>query len=323
MLTVYSGKLGYLRKEDSDGELPADLIWLDLLNPKPDEKARVEKALGIEVPTREDMEEIEVSSRLYHEDGGAFMTATLLSNTDTEKPESHPVTFILSGERLVTVRFSEPRSFISFVNRALRPSSGCTSADAVVLGLLEAVVDRMADVLERVGREIDAISHDVFEPAGTPVNKARDFQDVLKRIGRKGDLNSKTRESLLSIGRLIAFLTQISSRRSLDQDMRSRVETINRDTHSLTDHATFLANKINFLLDATLGMINIEQNAIIKTFSVAAVVFLPPPLIASIYGKNFEFMPELDWLLGYPFAVALMVGSALFPLWFFRRRGWL
>jgi magnesium transporter len=322
VLTVYSGRFGYLRKEDTEEGIPSGAVWLDLLEPQHDEKALVEKYLGIEVPTREEMEEIEVSSRLYHEDNATFMTATLLSKVETDQPEARPVTFILSGEALVTVRYSDPRSFVTFVSRARRPSSGCTTADAVILGLLEAIVDRTADVLERVGREIDSISREIFEHDDEPT-KSRDFQEVLRHIGREGDLDSKARESLLSIGRLVTFLSQVADRRHLDRDMRTRVETLSRDTQSLTDHATFVNNKINFLLDATLGMINIEQNTIIKIFSVAAVVFLPPTLIASIYGMNFHNMPELDWLFGYPWAIALMIGSAALPYWFFKRRGWL
>jgi magnesium transporter len=322
VLTVYSGRFGYLRKEDTEEGIPSGAVWLDLLEPQHDEKALVEKFLGIEIPTREEMEEIEVSSRLYHEDNATFMTATLLSKVETDAPEARPVTFILSGETLVTVRYSDPRSFVTFVSRARRPSSGCTTADGVILGLLEAIVDRTADVLERVGREIDGISREIFEHDDEPT-KSRDFQEVLRHIGREGDLDSKARESLLSIGRLVTFLSQVADRRKHDRDMRTRVDTLSRDTQSLTDHATFVNNKINFLLDATLGMINIEQNTIIKIFSVAAVVFLPPTLIASIYGMNFQHMPELEWLAGYPWAIALMIGSAALPFWFFKRRGWL
>jgi magnesium transporter len=146
---------------------------------------------------------------------------------------------------------------------------------------------------------------------------------VLEQIGRKGDLTSHIRDSLVTLERLVGFLGHVAMQRKSGKDLRERLKTLSRDVRSLTDHSSFLSQKITFLLDATLGMINIEQNAIIKIFSVAAVVFLPPTLIASIYGMNFEEMPELDWLFGYPFAIALMILSAILPYLFFKRRGWL
>jgi len=146
---------------------------------------------------------------------------------------------------------------------------------------------------------------------------------VLRRLGRTEDLTSKVQESLLSIGRVVTFLSQTTGEAKVTKDQRTRVKTLYRDAHSLSEHAGFLAHKSNFLLDATLGLINIEQTAIIKIFSVAAVVFLPPTLVASIYGMNFEWIPELHWRFGYFWGLALMVGSAVLPYWFFKRRGWL
>ena len=192
----------------------------------------------------------------------------------------------------------------------------------VLLGLLEAVVDRAADILERIGADVDAISREVFQQ-GTDAKRSTDFQSVLSKVGRKGDLCSKARESLVSIGRIATFLMQVAMDNNWAPEIRARFKTLGRDVHSLTDHASFLASKIAFLMEATLGMIGIEQNAIIKIFSVAAVVFLPPTLIASIYGMNFEHMPELEWSLGYPWALGLMLVSAFLPYWYFKRKGWL
>jgi magnesium transporter len=193
----------------------------------------------------------------------------------------------------------------------------------VLIALLEVIIDRLADVLERAGRDIDGISHEVFQrPAGAKA-KSRDFQKVLEEIGLKGDLTSNVRDSLATLQRMFGFLGQYTLERKSVRDVRSRLKTLTRDENSLTDHAGFLAQKITFLLDATLGMISIEQNATIKIFSVAAVVFLPPTLIASIYGMNFAHMPEVDWLLGYPFALGLMVASAVLPYLYFKRRDWL
>jgi magnesium transporter len=323
MLHVYYLEEGRLKSAELTGpelELPHRTVWLDLLQPSADEESAVERALGVEVPTREEMKEIEVSSRLYREDGALFMTATLVAKADTEAPESTALTFILAGERLVTVRYLDPQPFRAFATYALRHPGACSDGDAVFAGLLEAIIDRTADILEAVGADLDRMSREVF--SRTSQETSRDFQKLIARIGRAGDLTSKARESLVSIGRLLAFAIQGNQARGR-KTTGSRLKTIGRDIASLSDHASFLNNKVNFLLDATLGMINIEQNAIIKIFSVAAVVFLPPTLIASIYGMNFSFMPELHSPFGYPLALALMVVSAILPYWYFKRRGWL
>jgi len=296
------------------------IVWVDLLAPSRQEELAVETWLGAEIPTREEMEEIEVSSRLYAENGVFFMTATLPAQTDGDHPVMSPVTFVLAGKRLVTIRYHEPRAFQSFPVHAEKASIGCSDGETVLLGLLEVVVDRLADVLERVSREIEVLSGEIFHPAETKdARRDRDFQRLLKDIGRKESLASNIRDSLTSLQRLTGFLgTAVAGK-----DARERVKTLAGDALSLADHASFLSQKTTFLLDATLGMVNIEQNAIIKIVSVAAVVFLPPTLVASIYGMNFEVMPELKWLLGYPFAIGLMVVSAVLPYWYFRHRGWL
>ncbi|RVD69015.1 magnesium transporter, partial [Mesorhizobium sp. M4A.F.Ca.ET.029.04.2.1] len=224
----------------------------------------------------------------------------------------------------VTVRYHEPKAFKTFPLRAEKVATGCTSGDTILIGLLEAIVDRLADILERAGRDVEAISRDIFEARSTKVSKRnRDFQELLKAIGRKEDIASPIRDSLISLQRLAGFLAHVATQTKMSKDIRARVKTLSRDVLSLADHATFLSQKISFLLDATLGMISIEQNAIIKIFSVAAVIFLPPTLVASIYGMNFNVIPELKWEFGYPFAIAMMVISAILPFWYFRRRGWL
>jgi magnesium transporter len=269
------------------------------------------------------MQEIEASSRLYEENGALYMTTTVVARADTEHPEAPAISFILAGDRLVTVRYAEPQSFALFAGRCQRSPGPFGRGDGVLAGLLDALIDRVADVLERIGLEVDGISHEVFEHPTTP-RKSGDFQRILRSLGRRGDLTSKVRESLVGIGRLVMFLGQAGTPNvKAAKDLRNRLRTMTRDVRSLTEHASFLSGKINFLLDATLGMINIEQNAIIKIFSVVAVVFLPPTLIASIYGMNFEFMPELHSVFGYPLALALMLVSAIAPLVYFKRRAWL
>ena len=324
MIRTYSIENDRLRPSGWDVADKNAIVWADLFNPTDDEEKLIESWLGIGVPTRAEMEEIEISSRLYVEDGAYFMTATLPAHTDDENPVMAPVTFVLAGHHLVTIRYHEPRAFQSFPLRAEKATTGCTSGDLVLIGLLEALVDRLADVLERAGRDVDQISRDIFQTTTSkPKKRDQNFQNLLKTIGRKEDLTSNIRDSLMTLQRLSGFLGNALTLDKNGKDVRARVKTLSRDVSSLSDHAAFMSQKITFLLDATLGMINIEQNAIIKIFSVAAVVFLPPTLVASIYGMNFDLMPELKWTMGYPLALFLMVLSAALPYLYFKRRGWL
>lgn len=323
MIRGYRHENGRLEAvDDAIGDID-DVVWVDLIRPTSEEEAALEQRLGVDVPTREEMEEIEASSRLYYEGGAPFMTAILPAQADGDDPEMAPVTFVLAGERLITVRYHEPRAFETFAQRAAKSALGGTNGESVLVALLETTVDRLADILERAGRDIDGISGRVFKAGRAEPGGNSDLRGVLEDIGRKGDLTSNIRDSLVTLERLIGFLSHATGHGGSDKEIRTRVKTLARDTHSLTDHASFLSQKITFLLDATLGMINIEQNAIIKIFSVAAVVFLPPTLIASIYGMNFGYMPELDWPFGYPFALGVMIVSAVLPYMFFKRRGWL
>ncbi len=308
-----------MRLQASQNDL-ASAIWIDLVEPTREEEALVKKLLGHGVPTREEMSEIEISSRLYLEDGGAFMTAILPAHADGDEPHMAPVSFVLTHNRLVTIRYHEPRAFRSFPPRAERTAMHLPDGEAILIALLEAIVDRLADILERVAREIDGVSRATFRGNG---KGNRDIRSLLEEIGRKGDVTSNIRDSLLTLERLVGFLGIVPAQRKASKENRERVKTLSRDVRSLLDHSGFMAQKVTFLLDATLGMINIEQNAIIKIFSVAAVIFLPPTLVASIYGMNFEHMPELDWLLGYPFAIGVMILSAILPNLYFKHRGWL
>jgi magnesium transporter len=321
MITSFVAEGGRLRAVADTLENLDRVVWIDLVSPTPEEEVALESRLGIDIPTREEMEEIEVSSRLYSEEGAAFMTATLPARTDTDDLLMAPVTFVLIGSKLITVRYHEPRAFKTFPQRAEKVSLGCTDGEAVLIALLEATVDRLADILERVQRDVDGISRGIFQAGGAPSKPRRDLNAVLQGIGRSGDLSSNLRDSLVSLLRLAGFFGQLSAEKN-HKELRGRVRTLARDVQSLTDHASFLEQKITFVLEATLGMISIEQSNIIKIFSIAAGVFLPPTLIASIYGMNFVHMPELKWVYGYPMACVLMVLSALVPWWYFKRRGW-
>src|SRR6202050_1604566 len=304
--------------------LPENSVWIDLAKPTTAEDKAVERLAGIAVPTREDMQEIEISSRLYIENGARYMTSTLMCAADTENPRTTAVTFILASHRLVTVRYDEPRPFVLVENKLARNCASGITGEMVLMELLHAVIDRNADILERAGGEMDAISHDIFEPSGAArTGHAKRYSDILIAIGRKGELTSKVRESLVSIGRVVTFVTASVDGVKWSKDMREQLKTMQRDVASLTDHASYLSNKITFILDAMLGVVNLEQNNIIKLFSVMAVVLMPPTLIASIYGMNFKVMPELEWEDGYPLAVVMMALAAVAPYMYFRWKKWL
>jgi len=324
MLSVYVPRGTSLERMTLEQGQPAPeaAVWIDLVSPTVQEDKLVEALLGIAVPTREEMQEIEVSSRLYVENGGRYMTATLMCHSETAAPKTTPVTFILAAHRLLTVRYDDPRPFAIIEHKLARACPPKVTGETVLMDLLDAVIDRSADIQERIGAEVDQVSHSIFEPdeEGEPPS----YKDVLKALGRKGDLTSKVRESQVSVGRLLLFLAHEAEVMKWGKDVRTQLQSMQRDVISLTDHATYLANKITFLLDALLGIVSIQQNDIIKIFSIAAVVFMPPTLVASIYGMNFhQNMIELDWPLGYPFALFLMVLFAVLPLLFFKWKKWL
>jgi magnesium transporter len=311
--------------DPATGALPEDAVWLDMHEPTAGEIGFVRRSLGIDMPTREEMREIEASARVYEEDGGLFLTATVLVNADMPPPATTEITFILKGERLVTLRYADPQPFRTMPVRLERHGSGLASGQGVFFWLADLIVARIADVLERASLDIDTLSGEIFGAANAkPKGERPDLLRAIERIGRSGDTAARARESLLTIARILLSVgTSEILPPGPKKEARARAKALNRDVASLTDHAAFLTGKISLLLDATLGMINIEQNAIIKIFSVVAVIFLPPTLIASIYGMNFDVMPEVHLRFGYPIALALMVASAVVPIVYFKRRGWL
>ncbi|MDT3707313.1 MAG: magnesium transporter CorA family protein [Thiobacillus sp.] len=324
MLRAYSTRSDLLVEVASPPAAATGIVWVDLLNPTADENASVESLLGISIPSQDEMQEIELSARLYQEDGATFMTMTALANLDGEAPVKTPVTFILKGATLATVRWSDPRPFLAYQTRAARQKEALSSTgEQVMLGILEALTDRTADALEKLGNDIDAVSREVFRNAG---NKTRDLQSVIALIGQKAELLIMIQESLVSLGRVAAYhaaLDPAPRKGGAGKESRSMLRIIQRDAQALGEHSKALTGRVTFLLEATLGMINLEQNQIIKIVSVAAVVFLPPTLVASIYGMNFGLMPELAWSWGYPMALGLMILSAVLPYLFFKRKGWL
>ena len=323
MLNVYVPRPNGLAcaEREPGAALPADAVWIDLREPTPEEEQFVESTLEIDVPTREEMREIEASNRFYEENGALYMTATVVTKLDTDLPERTQVTFILTGSKLVTNRYTDPLPFRRFIAYAARHTSVAASGAMVLAGLLEAIVNRIVDVLEKVGGDVDAIATKIFFRS-YDTSAPLDFRHVLERVGQIGDLVSKASESLVSLTRLLGFVQQ-SGNTQVTQDSRARYRTLSRDVLALTDHSNFLGNKVQFLLDATLGMVSIDQNNVVKIFSMVTVFMLPPSLIAGFFGMNFEHIPWLHDSWGLSATVGLMVVSAVAPYLYFKRRRWL
>lgn len=343
MITFYSPGVAGVRMDDAAqcAQLTSTAIWIDLFQPTTEEEECLEAALRINIPTREEMQEIELSSRLYKENDVLFITAIVVTNSSTSNPTSSAVTFILMPERLITLRYAEPQPFLSFRTARDAHPSVHRNGHEVLAGLIDAIIDRLADILEIIGANLDRLSLRIFDAEGAdgrsdwerePVKikggsrrrqRQRDFVGILRRIGAASDVVSRARESLVSFTRVVAFYRELQEDNLAAREALIHLKTVAGDLGSLSDHASFLSGKISFLLEATLGMINNEQNTIIKIMSVAATVFLPPTLVASIYGMNFQLMPELQWAAGYPMALTLMLLSAILPYLFFKRKGWL
>ncbi|MGU3494110.1 magnesium transporter CorA family protein [Xanthobacteraceae bacterium A53D] len=325
MLVAYCPRAGVLEAipVPADGDVPDGAVWLDLSAPAGNEDHAVERAVGVDIPTREEMQEIEASSRLYVEHGARYMTLSVLCGSQTDSPELTPVTFILTDKALVTVRYGEPRAFSMVTERLGRSCSAALTPEMVLMDLLDTIVDRIADVLEQCGLAIDRLSRRTFEPSGKGSNANQVYRAILTHLGRKERLTSHARESLSSLTRFLAFLGTDGEGTPISANGRSAMKSMTRDVTGLSDYAAFLVNKLQFLLDATIGMVSLEQNNIIKIFAVLSVVLMPPTLIASIYGMNFQHMPELALPYGYPLALCAMVVSGILPYVFFKWRRWL
>jgi magnesium transporter len=324
MLTVYCRRGGRIvADQPKPGEpLPDGIVWADLLEPTQEDVLQIKQIAGIDVPTPEEMREIEPSSRLYREGLALFMTASVLNHSDSPDLETRAITFVLADGMMTTIRYCSPTPFLTFQHRIqTRPELG-SSAEIALVELLDAIVDRIADTLESVDAHVSALSKSIFAPLDQQKSGPQDYSEELKTIGLNAVRCSKVDESLVGLSRLLTFF-DANMRQIGQKQVRPRVKDLQRDIVSLMGYVERMSEKLQMLLDATLGMVNIQQNNIIKIFSVIAVVFLPPTLVASIYGMNFEFMPELGWDLGYPLALLLMFLSAIGPYLYFRHRGWL
>jgi magnesium transporter len=306
-------------------KIPDGAAWIDLEEPTREEERLVESCLGLDVPTSEELAEIEPSSRLYERNGALYMTLSVLYGVEEGSPASSPIGFVLAQRRLVTVRYVTPKPVRVFSDHAAREPETTSDPLTVLLGLLDAIVDRLADELEKVGAAIEKMSGHVFEnKTGMRRIPANRLTALLTRIGRTHMLLAKIRETETSTSRLLSFLAgsgRVHSRRNAAA--RDRIASLSADTASLSDHSAFLAGHLQFLLDAAVGLIGIEQNAAMKLFSWAALVFLPPALLAGIFGMNFRNMSILDLPHGFPLSLGLMIASSVLPLLYLRRRGWI
>jgi magnesium transporter len=306
-------------------KIPDSATWIDLEEPTKEEERLVERCIGLNVPTQQELAEIEPSSRLYDRDGVLYMTVSVLCGVADGEPTTTPIGFVLANNRLVTIRYATPRPVLAFSDHVRREPELARDSTTVLARLLDAIIDRLADELEGIGTEIEQISSHIFsrnlEARRLPAAR---LTALLTRIGRSQTLLTKIRYSAVSTSRMLSFLAGTNRMHAVAQeDARNHLTSLTTDVMSLSEHSSFLSDNLTFLLDASLGLISIEQNAAMKLFSWAAVVFLPPTLIAGIYGMNFEHFPELKWLLGYPMALGIMLASMILPYLYFRRRGWI
>ena len=304
-------------------KIPDNATWIDLEEPTREEEALVERCIHVDVPTQEEMAEIEPSSRLYDHDGALYMTVSVLVGVAEGNPGTTPISFVLANNRLVTVRYATPKPIHAFEEHVRRDPELARDAATVMARMLDALIDRLADELETLIAEIERISTHIFhrQMDDRRIPAAR-LTALLTRIGRAQNLLTKIRYSAVSMIRMLSFLSGSSwAHDESRKDVRHHIASMSTDLTSLSEHASFMSDNLQFLLDASLGLISIEQNAAMKLFSWAALVFLPPTLIAGIFGMNFHHMPELDWVWGYPASLALIVASAVLPFWYLKRRG--
>ena len=325
MLRTYGpGCDGSILNADSN-LIPDEATWIDLEEPTHEEERLVERCIKVDVPTQAEMAEIEPSSRLYEKNGALYMTVSALRGVEEDQPTTTPIGFVLVGNRLVTIRYATPKPIRSFENHARRDPEVVRDGVTALVRLLDAILDRLADEIEALAAEIEAISAHVFarDLEARRIPAAR-LTALLTRIGRAQILLAKIRYSAVSTMRMLSFLAGTNRmHEEAQKDARHHLVSLTTDATSLGEHTTFLSDNLQFLLDASLGLISIEQNAAMKLFSWAAVVFLPPTLIAGIYGMNFHYFPELDWHYGYAISLGMMVASAVGPYLYFRYRGWI
>jgi magnesium transporter len=313
--TLHDGRLEQIPVESFE-DLGDSVLWVDMVDPEDQERAWVEDAYRIELPGETEINDIEASARFYDDEDGIHVHSFFLHGFE-EQARNITVACNIHRGRLFTIHEEDLAAFRLFRLRARRVSGFVKDATDIVLGLYETAVEHVADELEQIYSSLEKVSQSVLTETIADTN----MEETLAHLAGQEDLNGKARLSLMDTRRALSFLLRRG--RLLDAERMEDVREILRDIESLTSHTSFLFDKVNFLMDAAMGFINLTQNKIIKIFSIAAVVFLPPTMIASIYGMNFQFQPELHWEFGYPVALLLMALSGVAPYWFFKRKGWL
>jgi magnesium transporter len=317
------------RREHDDlstlsGESPPDTVWIDLLNPSDDEKRSVERTLSIRIPSQEALSEIEASSRLISDHGKLYLSSPAVRQDEFGDPYLTPIGFIIGSNILVTVRFATLPIFDTLAER-IRTDDSLQNGMCVFTALLEAMVDRGADVLEHLGATTDALSRDVFKGrlvrSNKPVRSSRHLREALEQVGVMADKLARARDVLLGVQRVAAFAGDVGSE-WVTPSTKKRLDSVSKDVASLSDYETRLSDKIQLLLDAMLGFINIQQNELFKVLTIVSVVGVPPTILVGVWGMNFKAMPELNWAWGYPLALLAIVASGVLPLLWFKRRGW-
>ncbi|WP_421916896.1 magnesium transporter CorA family protein [Mesorhizobium sp.] len=302
----------------------AKAIWLDLSDPDPAEIAKVEKLAGVAVPSRAALSEIESTSRLKARDGVLSMSMPMVTHVDGAL-QMAPIGFVLSRQRLITVRFGVLPAFDLVAGRFAEAGHRPATSLEVFVELCEGMVDRLADALEQTAGELRTLSTTAFHVPDTKGHKAirsnKLIRAQLRQVGRMGDHLSEKRDALLALGRAIDFACGMTADWGDDQ-VNARMNGLKLDITSLDDYEVHLSDKVQFLLDAMVGLIGIAQNDIFKILTIVSIVGIPPTLIAGIYGMNFKYMPEYDWTYGYPYGLALIVISGILPLVWFKLRGW-
>ena len=317
VFVLQNGRLNQVNIESRHDLENVAPVWVDLTDPNDDERAWVKSIYGVTLPGEDEVKDIEASARYYEaENGDLHLRTDFLLEEDDGPSRVITVAFILARNMLFSVHTDDLPVFRLVRMRARsRPGSIADYKD-VLLDLYATDAEYSADALEGIYQSLEDVSRRVLQKALTD----QDAAAALNAIAQEEDLNGRIRRNMMDTRRAVSFLMR---GRLLNAEQFEEARQILRDIESLDGHTAFLFDKINFLMDATVGFININQNKIIKIFSVASVAFLPPTLIASIYGMNFRILPELEWGYGYAYAIVLMIASALVPMWYFRRRGWL
>lgn len=325
MITCHACKNGRLTATDVTDEAQLDelnAVWIDLVAPSDGEMKSIENKLSINLPTPDEMREIETSSRLYQEGPAQIMTTSVVYRIDSPDPQTGEIAFIVLPDVVVTIRFAVPRAFQMFANRAKSGDIACSNPLAITIGLIEAIIEREADLIEKLQHRIEVVSKGIFDIKRHDYTREKRHAVSLREIGKVGVISSRVRDSLVSLSRLLTYFRNFAMEIKTDSAVRQRIKTAQQDVQSLGTYVDHISSRLTFLMDATIGLIGIEQNQIIKLFSVAAVMLMPPTLIASVYGMNFKHMPELAEPYAYPIALAAMVVSAIVPFVYFKHKGW-